>query len=161
MLSTPQYARIVFGIRWNSPPSTWPNDWDFNFGWTILSFSFPAPDAHSATWPPFPEPLQNAVPGRLKPHFLSFSTFPHCALSPSGKKKKQNAPLRGVTGNFLSGAADNYKEHRRENNRNLVASNGAGSQTVRKPFLQVSHPILISIYNAAERRRLARLNCLW
>lgn len=50
---------------------------------------FPAPDdAHSATWPPFPEPVQNALPGRLKPHFLSFSTFPHCALSPSGKKNR-------------------------------------------------------------------------
>lgn len=119
----------------------------------------------------FPHPTHTALRGHLSPSCCTspreiktpFSLISHISsLCPvSFRKKKQNAPLRGVTGNFLSGPADNYKEHRRENNRNLVASNGAGSQTVRKPFLQVSHPILISIYNAAERRRLARLNCLW
>lgn len=51
-------------------------------------------------------------------------------------------------GNFLSGPLDNYKEHRGANNRNLIVSNEAVSQTVKKPFLQLTHPAPISIYNA-------------
>lgn len=119
----------------------------------------------------FPHPTHTALRGHLSPSRCTgpreiktlFSLISHISsLCPvSFRKKTKMLPYEASQAISSAGPADNYKEHRRENNRNLVASNGAGSQTVRKPFLQVSHPILISIYNAAERRRLARLNCLW
>lgn len=71
-----------------------------NFGWTISlwpSFwTFSASDTHTDTPPPLPPPHQAIapIPGRLKTHFLSFST-----LRPVSSEK-QNAPLYSVTGNF-------------------------------------------------------------
>lgn len=52
------------------------------------------------------------------------------------------------------------QEHSVANNRNLIVSNGAGSQTVKKLLLQLNHPIPIFIYNLVDRHRLAVLFCL-
>lgn len=125
---------------------------------------FLRPDAHSRAWPGAPGP------GRLRTHFLFFSHFSYnltVARFPSeqtNKQKNPHSPARRHRQFSSAGPADNYKERRKENDWNRVAHNGAGSQTVRKPFLPVTQPVLISIYKAAERhrrRRLARLACLW
>lgn len=43
-------------------------------------------------------------------------------------------------GQFPQWALGNYKEHWGVNDRNFKVSNGAGSQTVKKLFLQLTHP---------------------
>lgn len=103
VLSTPHYAPIVLGIRWNyCPPSTW-NDWDFNFGWTILSWT--SLETFLC--------IGCARPKEIKTPFAHIFDISSSYKKKERKKKlpKQNAPLRGVTDNFLSLAADNYKEH--------------------------------------------------